>query len=142
MNASDRGRLLNKLADLIEQNQEELAALETLDNGKPYRDSFHIDLPATVKHTFDVGGPDTITMTALVDLIRAVTGKRRVLKIHVPVRFLRMVAQLFQPFPSFPITPDQLLMLEANNTCDPAAFFTTFGLTPVALRAGLARMLD
>ena len=101
-----------------------------------------IDLPATVKHTFDVGGPDTITMTALVDLIRAVTGKRRVLKIHVPVRFLRMVAQLFQPFPSFPITPDQLLMLEANNTCDPAAFFTTFGLTPVALRAGLARMLD
>src|SRR2546422_10218955 len=35
MNASERGRLLNKLADLIEQNQEELAALETLDNGKP-----------------------------------------------------------------------------------------------------------
>src|SRR5437868_7250997 len=35
MNASDRGRLLNKLADLIEQNKDELAALETLDNGKP-----------------------------------------------------------------------------------------------------------
>src|ERR1051325_1378307 len=30
MNASDRGRLLNKLADLIEKNQEELAMLETL----------------------------------------------------------------------------------------------------------------
>src|SRR5499427_2659869 len=39
MNASDRGRLLNNLADLIEKNQEELAALETLDNGKPLRDS-------------------------------------------------------------------------------------------------------
>src|SRR5436853_5910134 len=37
MNASERGRLLNKLADLIEKNQEELAALETLNNGKPYR---------------------------------------------------------------------------------------------------------
>jgi aldehyde dehydrogenase (NAD+) len=49
MNASERGRLLHKLADLIEQNQEELAALETLDNGKPYRDSFNIDLPMTVK---------------------------------------------------------------------------------------------
>src|SRR5438067_12135743 len=35
MSASERGRLLNKLADLIEQNQEELAALESLDNGKP-----------------------------------------------------------------------------------------------------------
>ena len=35
MNASERGRLLNKLADLIEKNKEELAALESLDNGKP-----------------------------------------------------------------------------------------------------------
>src|SRR5215475_1972546 len=39
MNASERGRLLNKLADLIEQHREELAALESLDNGKPVRDS-------------------------------------------------------------------------------------------------------
>lgn len=49
MNASERGRLLNKLADLIEKNQEELAALETLDNGKPYNDAFTVDLPLTVK---------------------------------------------------------------------------------------------
>jgi aldehyde dehydrogenase (NAD+) len=49
MNASERGRLLHKLADLIEKNQDELAALESLDNGKPYRDSFAIDLPMTVK---------------------------------------------------------------------------------------------
>src|SRR3989442_14779923 len=45
MNASERGRLINKLADLIEQNKEELAALETLDNGKPYRDAIAADLP-------------------------------------------------------------------------------------------------
>src|SRR5262245_56317006 len=36
-NASQRGRLLNKLADLIEENQEELAELESLDNCKPIR---------------------------------------------------------------------------------------------------------
>src|SRR6266542_4260244 len=47
MDASERGRLLHKLADLIEQNQEELAALESLDNGKPYRDSLAADLPLT-----------------------------------------------------------------------------------------------
>src|SRR5213082_818542 len=39
LSASERGRLLHKLADLIEQNQEELAALESLDNGKPLVDS-------------------------------------------------------------------------------------------------------
>jgi len=49
MNASDRGRLMNKLADAIEANREELATLESLDNGKPYADSLNIDLPLTVK---------------------------------------------------------------------------------------------
>src|SRR5947209_12196296 len=49
MNASDRARLLNKLADLVEQNKEELAALESLDNGKPYRDALAADLPLTIK---------------------------------------------------------------------------------------------
>src|SRR5947207_4842359 len=39
MSASERGRLLFKLADAIEKNIDELAALETLDNGKPLRDS-------------------------------------------------------------------------------------------------------
>ena len=37
MPASERGRLLNRLADLIEANADELAALESLDNGKPMR---------------------------------------------------------------------------------------------------------
>src|SRR6266404_9640772 len=35
MSAAERGRLINKLADLIEENKEDLAALESLDNGKP-----------------------------------------------------------------------------------------------------------
>jgi len=49
MTASGRGRLLNKLADLIEKNKEELAALESLDNGKPYQVALAADLPLTVK---------------------------------------------------------------------------------------------
>jgi phenylacetaldehyde dehydrogenase len=36
MNASDRGRLIWKIAELIEENGDELAMLETLDNGKPF----------------------------------------------------------------------------------------------------------
>jgi aldehyde dehydrogenase (NAD+) len=48
MDARDRGRLLNRLADLIEENLEELAALETLDNGKPIRDSRGGDLPLVI----------------------------------------------------------------------------------------------
>src|SRR6266566_4346340 len=47
---SQRGRLLLKLADLIEQNAEELAQLETLDNGKPIRYSRAGDVPLTADH--------------------------------------------------------------------------------------------
>ncbi|HYT90424.1 MAG TPA: aldehyde dehydrogenase family protein [Gemmataceae bacterium] len=61
MDASERGRLLNKLADLIEKNQEELAALEALDNGKPFRDAFNADLPLTVKcYRYYAGWADKI----------------------------------------------------------------------------------
>src|SRR3984885_1188406 len=49
MNASERGRLMNKLADLIEKHKEELAGLESLDNGKPYRDAIAADLPLAIK---------------------------------------------------------------------------------------------
>ncbi|WP_088239826.1 aldehyde dehydrogenase family protein [Calothrix rhizosoleniae] len=40
MSATRRGELLYKLADLIEQNIDELARLETLDNGKPLQNSY------------------------------------------------------------------------------------------------------
>ena len=48
MDARDRGRLMNKLADLIEANLDELAALETLDNGKPISDAKAADLPLAI----------------------------------------------------------------------------------------------
>lgn len=47
MAAADRGRILLKLADLIEANGEELARLESLDTGHPIRDSRRLDVPRT-----------------------------------------------------------------------------------------------
>ncbi|XP_011354108.1 aldehyde dehydrogenase, mitochondrial [Pteropus vampyrus] len=49
MDASDRGQLLNRLADLIERDRTYLAALETLDNGKPYIISYLMDLNKVIK---------------------------------------------------------------------------------------------
>jgi len=48
MDARDRGRLMNKLADLMEANLDELAALESLDNGKPISDARAADLPLSI----------------------------------------------------------------------------------------------
>jgi aldehyde dehydrogenase (NAD+) len=44
----ERGRLLYRLAELVEQNADELARIETLQNGKPYFESRQVDLPEIV----------------------------------------------------------------------------------------------
>jgi len=45
--AADRGRVLLRLAELIEANKEDLARLESLDTGHPLRDSRALDVPRT-----------------------------------------------------------------------------------------------
>jgi phenylacetaldehyde dehydrogenase len=50
MTASERGRVLWKLADLIEARTEEFAQLETLDNGKPLSVARVADVPLVVDH--------------------------------------------------------------------------------------------
>lgn len=45
MSASDRGRILWKIGDLIDKYNEELGTLETLDNGKPIFESRQVDMP-------------------------------------------------------------------------------------------------
>jgi aldehyde dehydrogenase (NAD+) len=62
MDARDRGRLLYKLADLIEANIDDLAALETLDNGKPLKEARLGDLPLVIDCLRYYGGwADKIT---------------------------------------------------------------------------------
>ncbi|MCY1218709.1 NADP/NAD-dependent aldehyde dehydrogenase PuuC [compost metagenome] len=47
LSGAERGRLLLKLADKIEEHLEELAQLESLDTGHPIRDSRSLDVPRT-----------------------------------------------------------------------------------------------
>jgi aldehyde dehydrogenase (NAD+) len=48
ISASERGRYIHRLADLIEQNADDLARLESLDNGKPFSVAKAVDVAATV----------------------------------------------------------------------------------------------
>lgn len=50
MDAHRRAQLLWKLADAIEANADELATLETADNGKPWFESRKVDLPSVVEN--------------------------------------------------------------------------------------------
>jgi len=97
--------------------------------------------PSAVKQTYEVGGPDRVTLGELVDLIGKVLGRRRILKFNVPRGVVWAATRVLHRLPYFPLTPDQLLMLEEDNVCDPAPFFSTFGLVPLPLATGLRRLL-
>jgi acyl-CoA reductase-like NAD-dependent aldehyde dehydrogenase len=47
---AERGRLMNALADALEQRQEEIAQIESLDNGKPVKLAQYVDVRGTVAH--------------------------------------------------------------------------------------------
>lgn len=47
---AERSQLLLKIADRLEQEAERFATLETMDNGKPIRETSNIDVPASVDH--------------------------------------------------------------------------------------------
>lgn len=46
----ERAAILNKVADVIDENKEYLAMVETLDNGKPIRETMSIDIPMSADH--------------------------------------------------------------------------------------------
>ena len=48
IDARDRGRILLEIANLIEKNKDELALLDTLDNGKPINETTNADIPLVI----------------------------------------------------------------------------------------------
>ena len=46
----ERAAILDKIADRVEENQEWLGKVETMDNGKPIRETMAIDVPYSIRH--------------------------------------------------------------------------------------------
>ncbi len=47
---NERANLLEKIADIIEDNKDWLAKVETMDNGKPIRETMNVDIPLAADH--------------------------------------------------------------------------------------------
>ena len=47
---AQRAALLNKIADIIDANKEHLAMVESMDNGKPIRETLNVDIPMAASH--------------------------------------------------------------------------------------------
>lgn len=99
-----------------------------------------VRVEASVKQTYTVTGPDAVSMIELLEMIGAAMH-RRVRLVRIPLGLIRPVARMVHRVPSFPVTPDQLLMLEEDNTGDAGPFYAAFGITPLPLAQGLRQVL-
>jgi acyl-CoA reductase-like NAD-dependent aldehyde dehydrogenase len=56
MAPAERGKYLFRIARIIQERARELAVLESLDNGKPIRESRDVDVPLVAAHFFYYAG--------------------------------------------------------------------------------------
>ncbi|MGH9111012.1 MAG: aldehyde dehydrogenase family protein, partial [Acidimicrobiales bacterium] len=56
LSGRDRGKYLYRLARLVQERARELAVLESIDNGKPIRESRDVDVPLVAAHFFYYAG--------------------------------------------------------------------------------------
>jgi uncharacterized protein YbjT (DUF2867 family) len=75
------------------------------DMGKLVADA--LDTPAAVNATLEVGGPETLTMDAVIREALRVTRKRRPI-IHAPVFIMKLLTRPLTILPSPPMTPDAI----------------------------------
>ncbi len=82
---------------------------------------------------FELGGPQVLTMSALLRWIADATGRKR-LFVELPDALASVLASGFGWLPGAPITKDQWLMLQSDNIVSPAAEgFAALGIAPASL---------
>jgi NADH dehydrogenase len=97
--------------------------------------------PLGVRQTYDVAGPVPYAFVDLLDEIGHASGRSRVRKIHVPLGPVKAITRALDWLPFYPISTDQLTMLEEESVGDPSRFFADLGIKPEPLPVGLHRML-
>lgn len=50
VSVNERAAILTKIADIIDENKARLAMIESVDNGKPVRETFALDIPLAAQH--------------------------------------------------------------------------------------------
>ena len=97
-------------------------------------------VPATMAQTYEVAGPAPYAFVDLLDEIGRALGRSRVRKMHVPLGPVRAMTRALDWLPFYPVSQDQLIMLEEESVTDPSRFFADFGTKPEPLVTGLRRM--
>ncbi len=86
---------------------------------------------ATIGKTYELGGPEVLSWQDMIRRIAEATGRSKWI-LPMPTWIMRTGATLFDWLPFFPVTRDQLTMLEEGNTADPGILEGLTGAEPKA----------
>ncbi len=92
-----------------------------------------LEKPETVGKTYEVGGPDVLTLNDIYREVAGAVGKPGKRLIHFPLWYGRLLASGFEwlarrgVFADPPLTRDQLRSLSRDNTADVSATLAVFG---------------
>ena len=93
-----------------------------------------LDEKSTFHQTYEIGGINSFSWKELVSIIATASGKKK-WKIPTPAFPVKIMASVFDRFPWFPITGDQLSMLLEGNMCDSKKLFEEFDIEPLDFSA-------
>ena len=91
--------------------------------------------------TYEIAGPTPYPYLDLVDEIARAMDESPPRKVHAPMPLVKAMTRGLGWLPFFPVTRDQLLMLEEESVADAGPFYADFNLAPEPLPDGLRRML-
>ena len=89
---------------------------------------------ATRGKTIELAGPDVLSWDQIVRRIAAAVGRKK-LVLTMPLWVMRTGATLLDWLPFYPVTRDQLTMLEEGNTASPEALQSLIARPPKAMTA-------
>ena len=92
-------------------------------------------LPPAAGKSFDLGGPQVMTMRDILEYVQDKTNRRAGM-IPVPMWYLKLMAPLLEKLPGQLLTRDQLILLGRDNVMTPGAEgLPALGITPTPVDA-------
>lgn len=130
---------------VIGKGETKFQPVSVYDVARVYCDA--LEKPETIGRTFEVGGPEILTLNEIYREIATAIGKRRKPLLHLPVWWGKILARVFESLAHAgwigapPLTRDQLKSLSRDNAADVSATVTTFGGEWKEFRPGIREYL-
>ena len=88
-----------------------------------------LEKPDSFGKTYPLAGPEVLTWKQMIARVGQAVGRDKWF-VRMPIPLMKFSAMLFDWLPFFPVTRDQLTMLEEGNVADPAILESLTGIAP------------